>query len=171
MSKPSKKTSSRRSPKAPAASSGTRLGKIFGTRALWSWVLQGIAALILLQTLFFKFSGADESKFIFTQMGMEPWGRYGTGVLELAASILLLVPGTVFWGALLSAGLMSGAVVGHLTRIGIEVRGDHGYLFGLAVAVLLASFAVILLNPDRVPGWLKGIFSSSSGKKNSRKKS
>jgi len=166
-----KKVAPRFPKKSAAGSFGAGLGKLLGTKQLWSWVLQGLSALILFQTLIFKFSGAEESKFIFTQMAMEPWGRYGIGVLELIASVLLLIPGTVFFGALLSVGLMSGAVVGHLTRIGIEVRGDHGYLFALALAVLIASVVVIALNPERIPGWVKAPFLRSGGKRYSRKKS
>jgi uncharacterized membrane protein YphA (DoxX/SURF4 family) len=66
------------------------------------WALRIVAALILLQTLFFKFSGAEESVYIFSTLGMEPWGRIGSGVLELIASVLILYPRTTFIGAALS---------------------------------------------------------------------
>jgi uncharacterized membrane protein YphA (DoxX/SURF4 family) len=103
------------------------------------WVLRIIAAVILLQTLFFKFSGAEESKYIFSTIGMEPWGRIGTGIIELIASILILLPRTTFIGALLAAGAMSGAIFFHLTRLGIEVQGDHGQLFIYAMLVFVSA--------------------------------
>lgn len=74
------------------------------------WILRILAALIMLQTLFFKFSGAEESIYIFSKLGMEPWGRIGTGVLELIASVLILFPKTTAWGALIAIGLMGGAI-------------------------------------------------------------
>jgi len=101
-----------------------------------SWLLRIVAAVILLQTLYFKFSAHPESVALFTKLGVEPWGRIGTGVIELIASILLLVPATVFIGAFLGAGLMAGAILSHLTVIGIESKGDGGQLFMLAIIVL-----------------------------------
>ncbi|WP_431123949.1 DoxX family membrane protein [Flagellimonas flava] len=108
-----------------------------------SWILRLAAALILLQTLFFKFTGAPESIYIFEQVGMEPWGRYGSGVVELIASVLLLWPRTVGLGALIGIGVISGAIFFHLTSLGIEVQGDGGLLFYLAVIVFLCC-AVLL---------------------------
>jgi uncharacterized membrane protein YphA (DoxX/SURF4 family) len=93
------------------------------TFTILSWVLRGIAAVILLQTLFFKFSGAKESVYIFTAVGMEPWGRIGSGVVELIASILLVVPRTVVYGALISLVVISGAIFFHLTKLGIALPG------------------------------------------------
>ena len=75
-----------------------------------SWVLQLLAAGILLQTLYFKFTGAEESVYIFTAVGAEPWGRIGSGVVELIAAVLLLAPGTTTAGAIIAAGVMAGAV-------------------------------------------------------------
>jgi len=103
------------------------------------WVLRILAAVILLQTLFFKFSGAEESIYIFSTLGMEPWGRIGTGVVELVASILILLPRTTAFGAVLAVGTMSGAIFFHLTRLGIEVRGDHGQLFIYALLVFISA--------------------------------
>lgn len=108
-----------------------------------SWVLRIAAAVILLQTLFFKFTGAPESIYIFEQVGMEPWGRYGSGLAELIASILLLRPRTVGLGALMGLGVISGAIFFHLTSLGIEVQGDGGLLFYLAVIVFVCC-AVLL---------------------------
>jgi uncharacterized membrane protein YphA (DoxX/SURF4 family) len=116
-----------------------------------SWLLQLLAAGILLQTLFFKFTGAPESVYIFTTLGMEPWGRIGTGVAELIASILLLVPATVTTGAVLAAGLMAGALASHLTRLGVSVQGDGGELFFLALTVLAASLVVLAIRRREIP--------------------
>jgi hypothetical protein len=116
-----------------------------------SWVCQLVAAAMLGQTLFFKFTGAPESRFIFTTLGVEPWGRIGTGVLELVAVGLLLYPKTPVLGAVLAVGLMGGALMSHLTRLGIEVQGDHGLLFKLALTVLLASAVVVLLRRRELP--------------------
>ncbi len=102
-----------------------------------------LAAGILLQTLYFKFTGAEESKYIFSQIGAEPFGRYASGVAELIASILLFVPRFVWLGAVLGIGVMSGAIVTHLTVLGIEVKGDGGLLFGLACVVFLCSAFVL----------------------------
>lgn len=110
-----------------------------------SWALQLLVAGILLQTLFFKFTGAAESVYIFSALGMEPWGRYGSGIAELVASGLLLAPGLAPVGAVLAIGLMSGAIAGHLAVLGVEIRGDGGLLFALAVVVLLSSVTILWL--------------------------
>lgn len=115
------------------------------------WVLQAAVATILLQTLFFKFTGAAESVYIFTQLGAEPWGRIGSGVVELIASILLLVPATAVWGAALAMATMSGAILSHVTVLGIEVMGDGGLLFALAVTVWLASGAIVVVRRHELP--------------------
>jgi uncharacterized membrane protein YphA (DoxX/SURF4 family) len=109
------------------------------------WVLRIIAAVIMLQTLYFKFSGADESVYIFSQLGMEPWGRIGTGVLELIASLLILFPKTTFPGALLAAGLMAGAIGSHLFKRGIVIKNDGGQLFIYALLVFFSSAALIFI--------------------------
>jgi len=92
----------------------------------------------MLQTLFFKFSGAEESVYIFSKLGMEPWGRIGTGIIELIASILLLIPRTIVFGAVLGLGVMSGALLFHLTRLGVVVMDDHGQLFVYALLVFFS---------------------------------
>ncbi len=114
------------------------------------WVLKIIAALIMLQTLFFKFTGAEESVYIFSRLGMEPWGRIGTGVLELIASALILYPRTTSVGAILGAGLMSGAIFFHLTKLGISVRGDGGQLFVYALLVWLACSILLYINRKEI---------------------
>ena len=119
--------------------------------AVVSWILQLLAAAILGQTLVFKFTGAPESRWIFEQLGAEPWGRWGSGVAELSAIVLLLVPRTAAMGALLTLGLMAGAIGAHLTRLGIEVQGDGGTLFALASVAFLAAAAVAWLRRAQVP--------------------
>ena len=121
------------------------------TQTIVSWTLQLVAAVILFQTLFFKFTGAEESVYIFSKLGMEPWGRIGSGIAELIACVLLLVPRTVAWGAMLSLGVISGAIVSHLTRLGIVVKDDGGLLFGLAVSVFAASGALLYLHRQELP--------------------
>lgn len=116
-----------------------------------SWLLQIVVAIILLQTLFFKFTGAEESVYIFSTLGLEPWGRYASGVAELIAAVLLLVPGYVPYGALLSLGVISGAIMSHLTKLGIEVKGDGGLLFALAVTVFVCSVAILVIRRGELP--------------------
>ena len=111
----------------------------------WSLVPQLVAAAILAQTLFFKFSGAAESRFIFETLGMEPWGRIGSGAAELVAVVLLVVPGYAVFGALLALGVISGAIASHLFFLGIEVQGDGGLLFSLALVVFACSALVLWL--------------------------
>ena len=117
-----------------------------------SWILRGAAAAILLQTLFFKFTGAKESVYIFSTLGMEPWGRIGSGVAELIASVLLLLPSTVIYGAALSLGIISGAILSHLTKLGIALPAvdDHGELFTLAVIVFVCSLGTLYLHRGEV---------------------
>src|SRR4030095_9599523 len=109
------------------------------------WILRLLAAVILLQTLYFKFSAAPESIYIFSKLGMEPWGRIGTGVLELIAGILLLIPATTVFGALLATSLMAGAIFFHITKLGIIVQDDGGQLFIYALLVFVSSIALIIL--------------------------
>ena len=117
----------------------------------FSWILQLIVAVILLQTLFFKFTGAEESVYIFTQLGAEPWGRIGSGVIELITAILLLTPRTVTIGAILALGTISGAILSHLTRLGIVVKDDGGLLFALALVVFVASGLILLIHRRAIP--------------------
>ena len=114
------------------------------TRAL-SWALRVLVAVILGQTLFFKFSGAEESIYIFETLGAEPFGRIGSGIVELVASVLLLTRRTAAFGALVSAGTILGAIGAHLTVLGIDVQGDGGLLFAMACTVLVASLTVLAI--------------------------
>ena|SRR5690349_12811940 len=109
------------------------------------WILRLLAAVILLQTLYFKFSAAPESIYIFSKLGMEPWGRIGTGILELIAGVLLLIPATTVFGALLATGLMAGAIFFHITKLGITVQDDGGQLFTYAVLVFISSIVLIII--------------------------
>jgi putative oxidoreductase len=118
---------------------------------LLTWALQLVVAGILLQTLFFKFTGAAESVYIFSTLGIEPWGRYASGAAELIASVLLLIPGTAAFGALVAVGVISGAIISHLTVLGIEVQGDGGLLFALAVIVFISSLAILALRWRELP--------------------
>lgn len=111
------------------------------------WAARIIAAVIMTQTLYFKFSGAEESVYIFTTIGMEPWGRIGVGIMELIASVLLIITSTAWIGAGLGLGLMAGAIGMHLFLLGIEVKGDGGQLFLYAIIVAVCS--VFVLYHDR----------------------
>jgi uncharacterized membrane protein YphA (DoxX/SURF4 family) len=121
------------------------------TLTIVAWVCRVAAAVILLQTLFFKFSAAPESVYIFTKVGLEPWGRIGSGVAELIAAILILIPATTWLGAGLALAVMAGAIFSHLTVLGIVVMDDGGLLFGLALAVAACSIVLLFLQRRRVP--------------------
>jgi putative oxidoreductase len=118
-----------------------------------SWICRIIIAIILFQTLFFKFTGAEESKYIFsTLMGEnEAIGRIGSGVVELIAVILLLIPNTAWLGALLALGTITGAIFSHLTKLGIVVKDDGGTLFILAVIVFILSALTLWIHKKEVP--------------------
>lgn len=119
------------------------------------WFLRIVASSVLLQTLFFKFSGAEESIYIFSKLGMEPYGRIGSGIAELIAATLILIPKTTWMGALLGCGIMSGAVLSHLFVLGIAVKNDGGLLFVLALIVLLCCLELINLSKTNIFNLLK----------------
>ena len=125
------------------------------TQNTLSWIFRIIAAVILLQTLFFKFTGAEESIYIFSTLGIEPWGRIGSGIAELIISILLLIPRTAWMGAIGGLGVISGAIFAHLTQLGIEVQGDGGLLFFLAVTVFVSCVIILYLHREDVQQVLK----------------
>lgn len=114
------------------------------------WVARLAAALIMLQTLYFKFTGAEESVYIFTTIGMEPWGRITVGGFELIAAVLLMINRWAWIGGALGLGLMVGAIGMHLTQLGIVVMDDSGYLFTLACVVALSSLYVLYVNKDKL---------------------
>lgn len=113
--------------------------------------MQIAAAAILMQTLFFKFTGAPEARYIFTTLHVEPWGRIGTGVVELVVGVLLLIPRTAALGAIGALGLMIGAIMSHLTILGIEIKDDGGLLFSLAIAVTIAASIVLVIRRREIP--------------------
>ena len=146
--------------------------KMSSSAVVVGWVLRLVAAVILLQTLFFKFTGAPESVYIFTKLseflsrvvapvlgtniaGMvarsEALSRVGSGVMELVAAILLIWPRYSWAGALLAFAATAGAIASHLTFLGIEVQGDQGLLFGLAITVVVCSAGVLWINRRLVP--------------------
>jgi hypothetical protein len=132
---------------------------------VFSWVCRIVAAIILLQTLFFKFTAAPESVYIFTKLGaflhthlpfasigpVEVSGRIGSGIMELVAAVLLLTPRFVWAGAILTMAATGGAIVSHITFLGIEVQGDKGLLFFLAIAVLVTSAIALFLHRMQIP--------------------
>jgi len=115
------------------------------------WISRIAAAVILVQTLYFKFTAAEESVYIFTKVGLEPWGRIGSGIVELIAAVLLFVPGLTWLGATLGLGVMAGAIMSHLTVLGIVVKDDHGLLFALALVVFVCSGIVLFLYRHTIP--------------------
>jgi hypothetical protein len=116
-----------------------------------SLVCRGVAAVILLQTLFFKFTGAPESVYIFSKIGLEPWGRIGSGAVELIAALLLFVPRLHWLGAAIAIGVLSGAILSHLTVLGIVVMNDGGLLFILALITVACCAVVLFLERRSLP--------------------
>lgn len=114
-----------------------------------SWILRITAAIILLQTLYFKFTGAAESIELFTKLGVEPVGRIGIGIIELITGIALLIPRTVFIGAFLGTGIMVGAILSHVFVLGIASKGDGGLLFLLAIVVLICSVCLLFIHKTK----------------------
>ena len=123
-------------------------------RTIFTWLLRIIAAVILLQTLYFKFTAQPESVELFTKLGMEPWGRIGTGIGELITAILLLIPRTTLLGAVMGVGLMSGAIFFHLTKLGINFAGD-AILFSYAVITFVCCSCLIIIFRKNIPQLLK----------------
>lgn len=112
-------------------------------------ILRVVSALILLQTLYFKFTAHPESVKLFTEIGMEPYGRLLIGALELVAALLLLIPASVIYGAILAAGLMAGAIIGHITQLGFE--GDRLSLGLLAIAVFVGCVIIMVIRRRDLP--------------------
>ena len=111
---------------------------------IFIWILRLLAAAIMIQTLYFKFTGHPQSVKLFTTLDMEPWGRIGTGVFELIASILILIPRTTVYGAGLGMGLMSGAIFFHLTKLGIKFDGDYVLFIYAVVAFVCCALLVFI---------------------------
>jgi len=104
--------------------------------------------------LIFKFTGAQESVELFTKLGAESWGRIGTGIIELIASALILIPTTVWLGSLLAAGMMAGAIASHILVIGV-MRDDGGQLFLYAVVVFICALFSFWMSKSQVPESIK----------------
>jgi len=119
-----------------------------------SWVCCLIAAGIMIETLFFKFTGAPESVYIFKRMGTEPWWRWGQGIWELLASICLLWPRMKWAGGILTTGAMLAAILSHMTWLGYSIQGDHGLLFGMACVTVVCGFTVLMLHRDSIPNYV-----------------
>ena len=120
-----------------------------------TWIIKLTAVAILVQTLFFKFTAADESVYIFQTLGAEPFGRIGSGIVELIASILIIIPRTTLIGAILALGTMFGAIVSHIFILGIVVKNDGGTLFSLAIITSLCCIYLIVLNKNKISDLLK----------------
>lgn len=115
------------------------------------WIFRLIPAIILLQTLYFKFTGAPESVYIFQTVGMEPWGRYASGVAELIAAVLIMIPRYSWLGALMTLGVLSGALFFHLTKLGVVVMDDGGQLFIYALTAWICAFIVLVFQRKDIP--------------------
>ena len=122
---------------------------------IFIWIIKLIAVGILLQTLYFKFTASEESVYIFTTLRIEPYGRIGSGIAELIASILILIPRTNLLGALLGLGTMAGSLLSHLVFLGIEVKNDGGTLFILAIITFLCCTVLIYNQKSRILDLLK----------------
>lgn len=114
------------------------------------WILRIVAAVIMLQTLYFKFSASEESVYIFSTLGVEPWGRIASGILELLAGILLLLPRTTVYGALIGAAVMIGAIASHIFILGYDIMNDGGQLFIYALVVFISCLSLIWNEKEKV---------------------
>lgn len=121
------------------------------TQRIITLLCRVVAAVILLQTLFFKFTAAPESVYIFTKVGLEPWGRIGSGAVELIAALLLFVPGYHWLGAIVAIGVLAGAIMSHLTVLGIVVMDDGGLLFILALVTVACCAVVLFFERRSIP--------------------
>lgn len=119
--------------------------------SVFTWVLRIIPAAIFLMTVFFKFTGAPESVLLFETLGMEPGGRIGSGVVELIAAILILMPKTTWLGALIGLAVMTGAIFSHLTKLGINFQDDGGQLFGMGVVAFICCAVLLGMHRKSIP--------------------
>ena len=129
-----------------------------------SWILQLVVVVILGQTLFYKFTDAPETAELFAQLGMGAFGYKLIGLLELIACILLLIPASVATGALLGWGLMTGAIIAHVTEIGFE--GELGVLGAMAITAWLCCMVIMYLNRRSLP-ILRAVFRKHKSELNS----
>ena len=124
---------------------------IMTTKSILNLALRIVPAAILLQTLYFKFSAAPESVYIFETLGLEPYGRIGLGIIELIVAILILIPKTTWLGALMGIAIMCGAIFSHLTKLGIVVQNDRGTLFILALITFIFCIILAWTNRNQIP--------------------
>lgn len=115
------------------------------------FILRIIVAVILIQTLRYKFTAHPDSVYIFTKVGLEPEGRIGIGVLELIAGIFLFIPKTIWLGAVLTIGIIGGAIFMHITQLGIEVNNDGGILFVTAITTFILATIILYLYRKTIP--------------------
>jgi uncharacterized membrane protein YphA (DoxX/SURF4 family) len=118
--------------------------------SLFFWLLRLTIAVILVQTLYFKFTASEESVYIFSSLGIEPYGRIGTGIAELITVILILIPRTSLFGAIMGFCIMVGAIFAHLFVLGIEVKNDGGTLFILALITFLCCITLVFKDKTKV---------------------
>jgi len=118
------------------------------------WLCSLVAAVVMIETLFFKFTAAPESVYIFKRMGTEPWMRCVQGIWELLASICLLWPRLKWAGGILTTGAMTAAILSHVTWLGYSVQGDHGLLFGMAWVTLACGATVMWMYRHHIPGYM-----------------
>lgn len=116
-----------------------------------SLLLRIIVAIILIQTLRYKFTAHPDSVYIFETVGLEPVGRICIGILELIAGILLLIPRTIWIGATLTLGVIGGAIFLHITKLGIEVNNDGGILFSTALLTFLLATIILYNYRTQIP--------------------
>lgn len=117
---------------------------------IFSVLLKLLISLIVGQTLFFKFSGAEESIYIFSTLKVEPWGRIALGTLELLSIILLWISRTTVYALILIFVMMCGAVASHLFILGIDIMGDGGELFILGMVTLLTSAVLLFTKREEI---------------------
>ncbi len=129
------------------------------TKNVISWILRLVVAVILLQTLYYKFTAHPDSVHIFSALGVEPYGRIGLGIIELITAVLVLMPRTQLYGMVLSLGIILGAIFSHLLVLGVNVQNDGGGLFTLAIIVLIACAIYLIMHKDEVrkliQNWIK----------------
>ncbi|MEM1324933.1 MAG: DoxX family protein [Bacteroidota bacterium] len=128
------------------------------TKNIISLLLRLVVAVIFVQTLYFKFTGHPDSVHIFSELGVEPYGRIGLGVVELITAVLILIPRTKILGIFLSFGIISGAIFSHFLVLGTEVQGDGGGLFTLALIVMAACIALSFIHKEEIQNFIKWIF-------------
>jgi uncharacterized membrane protein YphA (DoxX/SURF4 family) len=119
--------------------------------------LRLLIAAILIQTLRFKFTAHPDSVYIFTEVGLEPYGRIGIGIAELFAAILILFQKTIWLGAASTLGIISGAILMHLTQLGIEINNDGGVLFYTAVFLCILSSITLWIERKNIP-FIRSLF-------------